>query len=97
MALAIGALIVGLRAAWYWWKASVIAIDPGWNSGMPGDTRPPEPADLEGIGTTNGWLYSTVQTVTQGADLNKKAAKLTAYSVVLAGLSSVTGALTNFL
>lgn len=97
MALAIAALIVGLRAAWYWWKAGKIEIDPGWNSGMPGDTRPPQPADLEGIGTIDGWVNATMQTVTQGSALNKKAAKLTAYSVVLAGLSSVTGALTNFL
>jgi hypothetical protein len=54
MCFAAPALIVGLRAAWYWRKASEIGIDPDWNSGIPRDTRPPQPADLEGIGTMDG-------------------------------------------
>jgi hypothetical protein len=97
MVLAVGALIVGLRAAWYRWKASEIGTDPGWNSGMPGDARPPEPADLEGIGTMNGWLSATIESVRQSSDLNRKAALLTAVAVVLAGVSSVAGALAAFI
>lgn len=95
IALAIGALILGLCAARYWWKASKIEIDPGWNSGLPGDTRSAEPADLEGIGTLNGWLNATMQSVKLSSELNKAAAKLTAYAVVFAGVSSVVGAFTS--
>jgi hypothetical protein len=97
MCFALPALIVGLGAAWYWRKASEIGIDPGWNSGMPGDTRPVQPADLEGNGTRDAWQSATMEAVRQSSDLNKTAAILTAYSVVLAGLSSVAGALTGFL
>lgn len=91
MCFAIPALAVGLWAAWYWKKASEIGIDPGWNSGEPGDTRPCQPADLEGIGTMSDWQSATMEAVRQSSDLNRKAAILTAYAVVLAGLSSVAG------
>jgi hypothetical protein len=97
MCFAVPALFVGLRAAWYWLKASEIGIDPGWNSGMPGDTRPAQPADTEGIGTMDGWLFATIKAARKSSDLNRTAAILTAYSVVLAGLSSVVGALAGFL
>ena len=97
MGLALPALIVGLKAARYWHKASEIGIDPGWNSNLLGDTRPCQPADLEGSGTMNGWLSATMETVTVSSNLNRKAAILTAYAVVLAGLSSVAGALAGLL
>jgi hypothetical protein len=97
MCFAVPALIVGLRAAWYWQKASEIGIDPGWNSGEPGDTRPCQPADLEGIGTMDGWLSATMEAARQSSDLNRKAAILTAISVVLAGLSSFAGSVAGFL
>lgn len=97
MVFAAPALIVGLRAAWYWKKASEIGIDPGWNSGEPGDTRPCQPADIEGIGPLAGWQSATMEAVRQSSDLNRKAAILTAYAVVLAGLSSVAGALSALL
>lgn len=97
MSFAFPALSVGLGAAWYWRKASEIAIDPGWNGGMPRDTRPVQPADLDGIGTMVGWQSATMEAVRQSSDLNRKAAILTAISIVLAGLSSVAGALAGFL
>lgn len=90
--LAVAALIVGLRAADYWLKASKIPIDPGWTSGMPGDTRPIQPADLEGIGTLSDWNFATMEAVRVSSDLNRKAAIWTAVAVVLAGVSSVVGA-----
>ena|SRR5450759_268587 len=91
--LAVAALIVGLRAAGYWLDASKIPIDPGWNSGMPGDTRPIEPGDLEGTGRLSDWNNATMEAVWQSSNLNKKAAVWTAGAVVLAGVSSVVGAL----
>ena len=97
MCFAVPALAVGLWAAWYWKKASEIGIDPGWNSGMPGDTRPCQPADLEGSGTTDGWLFATMEAVRVSSDLNRKAAILTAISVALAGVSSVAGAFSALL
>ena len=97
MCFALPALIVGLCAARYWRQASEIGIDPGWNSGMPGDTRPVQPADLEGIGTIADWQSATMEAVRQSSDLNRKAAIFTAYAVVLAGLSSVAGALAGLL
>jgi len=86
---AVAASGVGFVAAWYWKKASEIPIDPGWNSGEPGDTRNPEPADLEGIGRMAGWLDGTMLAVTQSADLNRTAALWTARSVALAACSGV--------
>jgi hypothetical protein len=91
--LAVTALIVGLRAADYWLKASKIPIDPGWNSGMPGDTRPSQPADPEGIGVLSDWNAATMEAVRLSSDLNRKAAVWTAVAVVLAGVSSVVGSL----
>jgi hypothetical protein len=97
MCFAVPALIVGLRAAWCWQKASEVGIDPGWNTGLPGDTRPVQPADIEGVGTMDGWLFATMEAARKSSELNRAAAILTAYSVVLAGLSSVAGALAGFL
>jgi hypothetical protein len=97
LCFAVAALISGLVASWYWWKASKIDIDPGWSSGLPGDDRPSQPADMEGTGSLNGWVTATMQAVNLSSDLNRKAAILTAVSVVLAGLSSVAGALAGFL
>jgi hypothetical protein len=91
--LAVAALIVGLRAAHYWWRASKLEIDPGWNSGSPEDTRPIEPADLQGLGSQSEWVTATMATVVLSSDLNKNAAVWTAVAVVLAGVSSVVGAL----
>jgi hypothetical protein len=90
--LALVGLTVGLKAAYYWWKASKIEIDPGWNSGSSGDMRPTEPADLEGMGSLVGWVTATMAAVTASSDLNRKAAIWTAAAVMLGGVSGVVGA-----
>lgn len=94
---AITAFFVGMRAAWWWFKASEVSIDPGWNTGEPGDTRPSMPADLEGDGQSSGWITAIMENIRVSSELNRRAATLTAVSVFLAGVASVTGALPAFM
>jgi hypothetical protein len=95
--LAVAGLIVGLRAAYFWLKASEVPIDPGWNSGEPGDMRPVQPADFEGMGILSGWNSATMTAFSASSALNARAAKWTAAAVILAGISSVVGALAGCL
>jgi hypothetical protein len=94
IASATAGFVVGLLAAYYWWKASMIEIDPGWRTGVPQSTasalRPIEPAD----GSSEAfWVTATMKTVAESAYLNKRAALLTAMAVVCGALSGVFGAL----
>ncbi len=91
----LAAFTVGLLAAYYWFKASKIQIDPGWRGGSPqsaADARrtiePGEPQLSE-----MGWLNGTMEAVGKSADLNGRAAGLTAVAVVLSALASFLGAL----
>jgi hypothetical protein len=94
IASAAAGLVVGLFAAYYWWKASKIEIDPGWRTGPPQSAadalRPIEPAD----GSSDAvWLTATMKAASDSAYLNKRAALLTAVAVVFSALSGVLGAL----
>jgi hypothetical protein len=83
MALAIGSLVTGLVAAWYWYKSSIVKVVPKadgrFGGGMATATAP--------------WLSGAMVAFAEGARLNKNAALWTAASVVLAALSSITGTL----
>src|SRR5207244_3423675 len=94
ISLAIAALIVGLRAAYCWLRASNIMIDPGWSDGTPENAfKPIEPADLEGGGSTTGWVTATMEAVALSSQLNKRAALWTAAAVLLSGVAGVVGPL----
>jgi len=93
MALALAGGAVGLCAAYYWFKASKVEIDPGWRSGPPRSAadalKPIEPCDSEL--SQMGWMTATMAAVTESAALNKTAAWLTAVAVAFGVASSILG------
>lgn len=94
---AIAAFAVGMRAAYYWMKASEVEPDPGWRTGLalsPEDAlKPIEPLDDQAKLTD--WNAAHLEAWQKSANLNKTAAKWTAYAVALATISSVIGTLTT--
>jgi len=98
ISFAFAAFIVGLFAAYYWFKASKIEIDPGWRGGSTqsaadaqGPIEPGEPQLSE-----MSWLSATITAAEKSAGFNRVAARLTALAVVLSAPSSVLGALVGF-
>lgn len=96
------AFATGLHAAWKWLQASKVDVDLGYC--LPGEPNPgtywrmgielqrtPEPVDpvLSQMNET----AATWEAMSQGAALNKVAAKWTAISVAFSALSAVVGAL----
>ena len=79
---AIFALISGLIAAWYWYRSSIVHIEPSWS-------MEPVIDDLK----HSGWITAIMKSASDAAYLNKRAAQWTALSVVLGGASSVVGAI----
>lgn len=70
-------LITGLAAAWYWFKASRVGIDPGWRV---------EPGDAER--SITGWVTGCMIAFTRSGKLNKVAALLTGVSVGFGAISN---------
>lgn len=75
------ALVFGLMAAHYWYKSSKIEIVPCWA------IEPGEPFLAQ-----MGWIVGTMGAMKKSSELNKKAALLTAVSIVFGAISSVVGA-----
>jgi len=79
--LAALSLVTGLVAAWYWYKSSIVSVEPridrGPRGGMPGVVR--------------AWLGGTIASVESSAALNKKASVWTAATVVLGTLGNFLG------
>jgi len=94
----LAAFIVGLLAAYYWFKASKIEIDPGWRGGSPQSAadarRPVEPGESQL--SESMWLNATMEAAAKSAGFNRRAAGLTAVAVALGALSSILGALVGF-
>lgn len=90
--------LVGLLAAWYWFKASRIPVDPGWRSGVPEsaeDARKPiEPVDRELAQSL--WITGILKAGGESAGLNKIAALLTAIAAALSAASSILGGLVGW-
>ncbi|HEY1903040.1 MAG TPA: hypothetical protein VGG56_11435 [Terracidiphilus sp.] len=85
---AFAALVVGLRAAQYWLKASKVDVVPVWPDGPQALMEPVEPEQSQ-----RGWITATIEAVKLSSDLNKRAARWTAAAVILSAVSSVLGAL----
>jgi hypothetical protein len=85
--LATAALVVGLRAAQYWLRASKVEIVPVWPDGAYGLV---EPGETEA--SQDGWIAGTIGAVAASSELNKSAARWTAAAVILSAVSSVFGA-----
>ena len=81
--LAAVAAIAGLIAAGFWLRASKVPIKPMWGGVEPGDERLSQ----------MGWTMGMMQGFSISGDLNAKAARWTAVSVGLAGISRVIGSL----
>lgn len=82
--LAMGAAITGLNAAQYWLRASQVPINPAWRV---------EPGEQDAA--HRGWMARMLQASIDSANLNAKAARWTAVSVVLTVTSAIVGALTQ--
>lgn len=95
--LAVLASFVGFCAAHYRRKASKIDIMPDWDIGKIQSIQPPPPPIGIEMNYLNSWRTATAEAFRKSSDLNKTAAELTALSVFFAGVSSIIGALTNFL
>jgi hypothetical protein len=76
--LAALSLITGLVAAWYWYKSSLVRVEPRIDhrtgGAMPGPVR--------------RWLGGTIASVENSAALNKKASLWTAATVILGTLGN---------
>jgi hypothetical protein len=83
VAFALGAFVTGLIAAYHWYKASEVPIDPGWT------LEDPEPVDEEL--KQMGWTAAIINAAQKSAILNKIAALWTAVAVVLGSVSSLAG------
>lgn len=84
--LALTAFVFGLNAARYWSKASKVKQDPEWRIESPDRETAHE-----------DWIVAILKTASESADLNRKAADLTKWAVVLGTASSVVGALSGLL
>lgn len=84
--LAIGGLIFGLIAAWYWLRSTRVPIDP-----LNGDPNAIMPVMPE-LGQS-AWLAAQLRANQEVGRLNTIAASLTAIAVVLSAASSVAGML----
>jgi hypothetical protein len=78
---AVGALICGLIAAYYWYKSSIIEFGPDWEF-------EPVVEELKSIGRFDGIMKAAKAS----SNLNKLAARSTAASVVLSAISSIASA-----
>ena len=84
--LAVGGLVFGLIAAWYWFKSTRVPIDP--LNGDPNAIMPVVP-ELEQL----TWLAAQFRANQEVGRLNTIAASLTAIAVVFSTASSVVGLL----
>lgn len=84
VALAVMSLVTGLIAAYLWLLASQVNVDPGW-----GQNPLMEPVDDDQ--KSMAWIVGMLKASTDSARLNKFAARWTAASVILGGLSSTVG------
>ena len=83
--LAIAAFLVGLLAAWFWWKASTVDTGPAFPEAVkqnPGDANLVQSMSLWGL----------LDAVNESSRLNKRAALLTALAVVLSTASTLVAA-----
>lgn len=89
--LSVAGPAAALCAAYHWFRASTIDIDPGWRTAYPkseADARksiePVEPELSQRI-----WTASIIRAAAQSAALNRTAARWTAAATVLSAASSI--------
>ena len=80
---AVGALVTGLTAAGYWFKASRVDFKPFTDPVLTGQISP---LDHPGV-----WVSAVRLTIEKSGSLNASAARWTAASVILGALSTLLG------
>lgn len=83
--LAILAFVTGLVAAGYWYRASKVTADPGWD---------PNGLAEPGVHSAaqDAWIAAMLQSASESARLNKIAALWTAVSIFLTAISAIAAA-----
>jgi hypothetical protein len=84
--LAAAALISGIIAAWYWYKATRVRFEPEFDQ---------LPIDAPEMDVAWKLIRAIMISVTKAGRLNRRAALWTAVSVVLGGASALFGAFTS--
>ena len=80
--LGMSSAAAGLYAAWLWWQASRVEIDPMWDN-----VSTFEHVD---IGQSNAtWIVAGMRASARSGKLNRSAARWTALAVMLSALVSV--------
>jgi hypothetical protein len=79
------AAITGFLAAWRWHEASKIPIEPDWPTNMP----PPAEFKAEQA----GWTTATATAFSKSAELNRRAARWTAWSIGFSATAAILGEL----
>ncbi|AJW94844.1 hypothetical protein BM43_5231 [Burkholderia gladioli] len=81
LCLTLAGFAAGMIAAFWWYRASEVGVDPAWSKHEGGF----EPVDA--LQSQAGWLVGLLQ----AADVNQRAAQWTAVSVLLTGFASLLG------
>lgn len=81
LVVGVSGAILGLWAAWLWFQASRINTDPAWGACEPGEVS----------ASQAGWIVGMLQAGAESAQLNRRAAKITAVAVALSTSSGIIG------
>ncbi|WP_025100353.1 hypothetical protein [Burkholderia sp. A1] len=85
LCLTLAGFAAGMIAAFWWYRASEVGVDPAWSKHEGGF----EPVDA--LQSQAGWLVGLLQAADVSARLNQRAAQWTAVSVLLTGFASLLG------
>lgn len=80
--IAVLACVTGLRAAYLWWQASRIPVNPAWI------VEPGETTD-----SLQGWVAAMLEASFRSSKKNARAAVWTGVSAGLSGLTALFGAM----
>jgi hypothetical protein len=86
IALAVIAFVVGLRAAYLWYKASTVHVMPMWDNH--GHIEPVDPVRAQGQ-----WSVATQMTIMKSGELNRRGAIWTAAAVGFSTASTLLSSL----
>lgn len=92
IAVGVIALVTGLIAAYWWYQSAQIVPVPSWAVSGPGEAgvfSGVEPGDSQL--SDSGWIAGLLAAAQKSADLNKRAALWTAFSVLAGAIANFAG------
>ncbi|MGC2222028.1 MAG: hypothetical protein WA624_06505 [Methylocella sp.] len=89
IAVGVVALVTGLIAAYWWYQSAQIVPVPSWAAGEPGVFSGVEPGDSQL--SDSGWIAALLVAAQKSADLNRRAALWTAFSVLAGAIAGFAG------